>query len=324
MGQQSKIEWTDSSWNPVMGCTPVSPGCDNCYARTMIKRYAGCKGWPENSDDITIFPERLETPFRWKKTRRVFVCSMGDLFHHRVFFDFKAALFGVMAANPQHTFLVLTKRPQKMIDFFVYLLLEEKEDPRLKCAYQLLRYEALYGPKGDSGPIHTQWGPSPEGPWPLPNVWLGVTAENQEMADKRIPLLLKCPAAKHFVSVEPMLEAINLNHWLDPMMTSSNSLEKRTIDWVICGGETGPSARPMHPDWVRSIRDQCQKAEIKFFFKHYGEYRECLPPSEWEREDPRKYNIIESHGAHFVRLGKKQAGRVLDGRTLDEIPEVAK
>lgn len=313
MGQKTKIQWTDSTWNPAVGCTPASPGCDNCYARSMIKRYAGCPGWPGSPGEVTLFPDRLEIPFRWKKPRRIFVCSMSDLFHDDVPVDYVAAVFGVMAANPQHQFMVLTKRPDNMLEFFRWVqichcqtdAMEEIEGPRLECADCLLSYEIEYHPKGDSGPIHCKWGPNLEGPWPLPNVWLGVTAENQEMADERIPLLLQCPAKKHFVSVEPMLGPI------DPTMIRDGSWYDGEgadyydalrgagwwshgdyglrggpkLDWVICGGESGPGARQMDPAWARSLRDQCKSAGISFFMKQMSK-KAPIPDDLMIREIP--------------------------------------
>jgi len=283
----SKIEWTDETWNPVVGCSKVSPGCDNCYAERMAKRqvhmgtphYQGitnCRGW---TGDIGLAADNVrQKPLRWQKPRRIFVCSMGDLFHEGVPFDGIEGLFGIMAACPQHTFQLLTKRPARMKAFF-------DDAPK---AFTSAR------------------------PWPLPNVWLGVTAENQAAADERIPILLDTPAAVRFVSCEPLLGPVDIKPWLVKAIGKTHQLipmsavgkEGIGLGWVICGGESGPGARPMHPDWARSLRDQCVAAGVPFFFKQWGEW------------SPEKY-----HGM-FRRFGKKTAGRLLDGRTWDQFPEV--
>ena len=235
----TKIEWTDETRNPIVGCTKISPGCKHCYAEIMARRLSGMPlqspkysmviyegKWSGN----TFMDETaLEKPFSWKKPRRIFVCSMGDLFHESVPFSWIIEVMFVIRGNPQHTFQILTKRPLRMHEFFT------------ECA---------------SNPFFIDRGD-------LPNLWIGVTAENQEQANKRIPLLLDIPNVKRFVSIEPMIGPISLNsgHLLD--IPSS-------INQVILGGETGPGARPMHPDWVTHIRDQCVEANVPFFFKSWG------------------------------------------------------
>lgn len=258
----TKIEWTQETWNPVTGCTPISPGCAHCYAERMARRLAGRYGYPEapHHFDVTLHPERLDQPLRWKKPRMIFVCSMGDLFHEDVPDDFILQVWQVMFKARRHTFQVLTKRPGRML-----AVVSEFEN--------LLR----------------------EKPVILPNVWLGVTAENQEQADKRIPILLQTPAAVRFVSVEPMLGAVDIERYLlKPSSCSNCGAElplrrktvgpvqpcpncdqymyefKRGIHLVIVGGESGPRARPMHPDWARLLRDQCQAAGVPFFMKQMG------------------------------------------------------
>lgn len=306
----TKIEWATESWNPVTGCTPVSEGCVHCYARRMAQRLAGRFGYPaEYPFAVTAHPERLEEPLQWKKPRRVFVCSMGDLFHRLVSDSYIWQVFNVMRKAQQHTFLVLTKRPQRMLEWFNFI----------KNTVEI-----------------------GEMPWPLPNVWLGVTAENQKRADERIPILLQTPAAVRFASVEPMLGPVDLTKLplgpngygldfeLDALTGWAHGYNENTrnhrvsrndqfgrLDWVICGGETGPSARPMHPNWVRGLRDQCQVAGVPFFFKHHGEWRECEPPDQW---DSANHKTIQAHGTHFVRLDKKAAGRLLDGEQWNEMP----
>ncbi len=466
MGANSKIEWTDSSWNPVSGCTPISPGCAHCYAKCIAERFAGGKAYPDGFA-VTLHPDKLEEPLHWRKPRMVFVCSMGDLFHDDVPDDFIDRVFTMMALCPQHTFQVLTKRVERMQQY-------------------LSNYGGVVSP-GLGASIH----------WPYSHVWLGVTSENQEQADKRIPLLLQTPAAVRFVSIEPLLSPIDLLQWLvggatndgqregisctsrvgeiqcrqgrpdmearrdggrqqdggglilppvsdtqasrnecenrlpdgdvlarwaaeircsgpqdcldgsksfgDPgfygnspqglephkpssgklgigntvgehlTQLSRNSAQEESakgrderfsqvdssrcpenqanvqrqgvaaiknsgdvrdnaiggilyppsselgtyprLDWVIVGGETGPGARPMHPDWARSLRDQCQAAGVPFFFKSWGE---------WWPSGPR---IVEN--AHMVmfgndpmyRVGKKAAGHLLDGVEWRQTPQ---
>jgi protein gp37 len=307
---KSKIEWTDRVWNPVTGCTKISPGCDNCYAERMAHRLAHIEGSgygtgvdspnPEGAFNVKLRPERIEQPLRWKKPSKIFVCSMGDLFHDKVPFNFINDCFFEMEKASQHIFLVLTKRPKRMAKFF--------------------------------GRVH-------DINWPYKNVWLGVTAENQQMANERIPILLQIPAVVRFVSVEPMLGPVNLMGIPFDRHTTMNVLEGcgistkspcqsipnawcNKLDWVICGGESGPGARPMHPDWARGLRDQCQAAGVPFFFKQWGEwaYPNQMPDD--------TYMNIEQFGNGVgisdapLKVGKKRAGRLLDGRTWDEFPLV--
>lgn len=301
MGAVSKIEWTDSTWSPVTGCTKVSEGCDHCYAETIAHRFAGTKAYP-NGFDVTLRPERLDQPLRWKRPRKVFVNSMSDLFHEDVPDDYIARVFAVMALAPQHTFQVLTKRPGRMRSLL------SSED--FKSAVFLAtegRFEGYF-------------------PWPLPNVWLGTSVENQKWADVRIPLLLDTPTAVRFLSCEPLLGPVELSPWL--------------LDWVICGGESGPGARPMHPDWARSLRDQCQATTVPFHFKQWGEWglqgdstRQCFIWPDGSTQDARGLYSSPITGAlipteiptrpgwiHMVRCGKRTAGRELDGQTWDEYP----
>jgi len=230
----TKIEWTHRegttgvTWNPITGCTKISEGCKRCYAERMSKRLAGRFGYP--ADDpfrVTVHRDKLDTPFGWRKPRTVFVCSMGDLFHKDVHLSTQVNVWRTMAHTPQHTYIVLTKRADRMAS--------------------ALR------------PLSQTFGT-------LPNVWLGVTAENQQRANERIPLLLQAPAAVRFVSVEPMLGPVDLRWYLG----TGEMLSSHYLDWVIVGGESGPDARPMHPDWARGVRDQCVAAGVPFFFKQWG------------------------------------------------------
>ncbi|MCP4678083.1 MAG: phage Gp37/Gp68 family protein [Deltaproteobacteria bacterium] len=325
MGNKSKIEWCDATWNPVVGCTPISPGCTHCYAERMAHR-----------------SHMLERPFRWKRPRRIFVCSMSDLFHEAVPFEFIAAVFGVMAANLQHTFMVLTKRADRMLEFFEWLITckEWLHSPGDGPA-QLRQRVRSHLPRRTSmmiqmEPPNDSFGPQTPTPWPLPNVWLGVTTENQAMADKRIPVLLQCPAAGRFVNCEPLLGSIDISYLpVDQCLHNRGPVGGRRLigglDWVIVGGESGPGARSMHPSWVRSIRDQCVEAGVPFMFKQWGEWLpdDQVDSSEWvfKQGHPgapswaiNKPVCHISPGLHAFCVGKKRAGRELDGRTWDEFP----
>lgn len=243
----TKIEWCDEVWNPVTGCSPVSAGCQNCYAARMAQRLKGRCGYP--ADDpfrVTVHQDKAEMPIKWKEPRRIFVCSMGDLFHHDVFDSDIARVFAAMAEAYWHTFLVLTKRPERMAD--------------LVPSLHLLMTKSFVNFRDYTKPV---------GPWPLPNVWLGVTTENQKSAYQRIPLLLQTPAAVRFVSVEPMLEEINLTGNPEKEIWPwAEALEQgQGIDWVICGAESGQKRRPCDLKWIRSLRDQCQEAGVPFFLK---------------------------------------------------------
>ena len=220
------IGWCTETWNPITGCSLVSEGCRHCYALRMAMRLAGRFGYP--ADDpfrVTFHPDRLDQPIKWKKPRRVFVCSMGDLFHEDVQPEWIARVWDVMFDCPQHTFLVLTKRPERM---------------RLFAEW----FDRVQGRR-----------------FVYPNVWLGVTVENQWAADERIPILLDAPAAHRFVSCEPLLGRVDLGRYVGWFGEQSG------IDWVIAGGESGPGARPSNPDWFRSLRDQCQVVATPFYLK---------------------------------------------------------
>lgn len=292
---RTKIEWTKSedgasgySWNPVVGCTRVSAGCEHCYAERQARRIAmmwmnrGLSGFDRYyrlianfwSDDVmrwhwngkvSLFPERLDMPMQWKnRPRRVFVCSMSDLFHPKVPDEFIAQVFATMILCPQHTFLVLSKRPERMRDV-------------LEALYDDSTWERLvnhgaskYGGRSVSS-IHREK--------PFHNVWLGVSCENQETADERIPLLLQIPAPIRFVSAEPLLGPVDLTKVIgqdglgrDALRVddSFSGIVERHLDWVIVGGESGVRARPCEIDWVRSIVQQCHAASVACFVKQLG------------------------------------------------------
>jgi protein gp37 len=256
------IEWTDTVWNPTTGCDRVSPGCDNCYAMTMARRLKGMgsekyqrDGDPRTSGPgfgVSIHPATLSEPLRWRKPRRVFVNSMSDLFHDDIPQSFLAQVFAVMARTPQHTYQVLTKRHGRMRS-----LLNTGA-----FAWQVQQTAERADPDFDD----------PPGWWPLPNVWLGVSVEDQKRADLRIPALLDTPAAVRFLSCEPLLGPVSIwEHLSNP--SNRRRLSGRPLphlDWVIIGGESGPGARRMELDWAQSLVDQCQAAAIAPFVKQLG------------------------------------------------------
>ena len=238
---KTKIEWSEAVWNPVTGCDQVSPGCANCYVKTFAERWRGVAGHPyERGFDLQLRPDRLQAPLSWKKPRTIFVNSMSDLFHPDIPPEYLDRVFATMTEAAQHTFQVLTKRPERAAE------------------------------------LADRWA------WP-PNVWLGVSVENQRWTS-RIEILRTIPAAVRFLSCEPLLAPLDLGGLVD-------------VDWVIVGGESGAGARPMAAEWARSIRDQCVAAGVAHFFKQWGDF-----------------------DAAGVRRGKKAAGRTRDGRIWSETP----
>jgi len=316
VGANTKIEWTDATWSPVTGCTKVSPGCDHCYAETLAERFRGTPGhYYERGFDVQLRPEKLDQPLRWRRPRRIFVNSMSDLFHEKVPDEYIARVWATMAwAAPHgHTFQVLTKRHGRMRS-----LLSGDYFRRL-FDVEWCNVSEWWGRAWDDRVDlpHLNDGP-------LPNVWLGVSAENQQWAEIRGHALRQTPAAVRFFSCEPLLGPVDLiNGLADSWLTG--------VDWVIVGGESGRGARPMHPDWARSLRDQCQAAGVPFLFKQWGEWapsyqlrsERAIPPDPRVREE----RVVEvgTGGSGVIRLhrvGKKAAGRELDGRTWDEFPQV--
>lgn len=301
----SKIEWTQETWNFIVGCTMVSPGCQNCYAMRMAWRlmhnqatadkYAETARKTEGgkiqwTGKINIDEDRLTYPLTVKKPTIFFVNSMSDLFHEDVPFVTIDRAFDYMNAADWHTFQVLTKRADIMLKWFKW-----------KEAGNGFKFEE----------------------WPLQNVWIGVTAENQQAADERIPLLLQVSAAVRFVSCEPLLGEIDFEKVPTSSLQGKDNVFRKInyIDWVIAGGESGPNARPMHPDWVKQIRNQCKAAGIPFFFKQWGEWApihelSCNKPGikgkQWFNFDPE---------TSVCRVGKKMAGRLLDGIIYNEFPK---
>jgi protein gp37 len=279
MSSASNIEWTDATWNPVRGCVKVSPGCAHCYAETFAERWRGVKGHPyEQGFDLRLVPEKLTEPFSWKKPRRVFVNSMSDLFQDGVPDEYIVRAFAVMESCPQHTFQVLTKRPERMRALLSH--------PHFPGYVRKFGYDWL-------GPKRYQ----ERGPHWRNNVWLGVSVENQHFADERIPLLLQTPAAVRFISAEPLLDLIDITPWLTQpgaCIYPRPGQPTRGLDWVIIGGESGPDARPFDIEWARSIVKQSQAAGVPVFVKQLGAHvrgslKGCLvdrwemPNGEWRQ-----------------------------------------
>jgi protein gp37 len=313
MASKSNIEWTGHTWNPFAGCAVLSPGCTNCYAMKMAARLdamgqALYKGLTKQTKAGAVWrgtvranPDALLAPLKRKKPTTYFVNSMSDLFYEKFSDELIDRVFAVMALCPQHTFQVLTKRAERMREY----VFDGHLRPRLTAARRVNLLRGIGC--GD---------PDAELQWPLPNVWLGVSTERQQEADQRIPHLLQTPAAVRFISAEPLLGPLTISY-----------LEWARLDWVIVGGESGPHARPMHPDWVRSLRDQCEAVGVPFFFKQHGEWLSCTDDNgqisyggdrvhTWGGPD------IGGDGACY-RVGKKAAGRLLDGIEHNAMPKVA-
>jgi protein gp37 len=234
MSDKTKIPWTDATWNTVVGCSKVSPGCEHCCAEKLLASrlkhmplYGEATRDGRLTGEAVLLPDRLDQPLRWKRARKIFVNDLGDTFHPTVPLWFIDSIFRVIESCPQHTFQILTKRPARMQWYL---------SNRLK---------------------------------PLPNLWLGVTCENQFRANQRISLLLQCPAAVRFVSAEPLLESVDFTRWIvDPCDCLVPYQEG--LDWIIVGGESGPKARPCDVEWIRSIRDQCEGTGTRCFVKQLG------------------------------------------------------
>lgn len=297
----TSIQWTERVWNPLRGCSRISPGCEHCYAEGIAVRFSGPglpfegyatrgKGWTRK---VSLLTDKLIEPMRWKTPSTIFVNSMSDLFHEAVPFEDIAAIFGVMAACPQHTFQVLTKRADRMLEFFAWVA-------QLGCDPWTEVHAAALSLEDGDGDVHTRSPQASGRPWPLPNVHLGVSIENQRYAELRIALLLRCPAAVRWVSAEPLLGPLNLRQiavvdgrytHVEVYVDALHGTEWRAatgrnhptahadagapercprLDWVVCGGESGRGARPFDLGWARAIRDDCAAAGVPFFMKQLG------------------------------------------------------
>jgi protein gp37 len=269
MADNTKIQWTEATWSPVTGCTRTSSGCLKCYIdRTPPFRMAGRKF---NSPDIggttgvILHPDRLTAPMRWRKPRRIFVCSLADLFHQDVPGQFIAEVFAVMALSPQHTYQVLTKRHARLRS----LLSGEPFRTAVEVAINRFADDPAFPlGKDDRRRIQaSESGGAWPWTWPLPNVWVGVSAEDQEWADVRIPALLDTPAAVRWVSAEPLLGPISLRReWIGGPANGYGP----AVQWLVAGGESGPNARWCDPDWIRSLVDQCRDGVTAPFVKQLG------------------------------------------------------
>lgn len=330
--KQHPIGWLNmpgykpETWNPIVGCSKVSPGCQNCYALTMAKRLAGMERatgrinyratlMPDKNNIQTewnghtfLVNEAFSKPASWKSPRIVFVNSMGDIFHEGHLYEWIDAVFTVMSDYDQHIYILLTKRPEKMLKFWQWKRDQHGVDWR-----------------------------------PKDNIWIGVTAENHEQANKRIPILLQIPAAKRFVSIEPMLGPVDLTRLEEGISLTQDVLNGKAhslgevysggtkLDWVICGGETGPKARPMNQNWAIELKNQCKEANVPFFFKQWGEWEPRNVGSFALQNDPRseKYPLRKVPYAdnpfefsNVSKVGRKNAGNLLDGQQHQEWPEI--
>lgn len=336
----TKIQWTEETWNPIAGCSVVSPGCTNCYAmRRQAPRLAANPQTPQYHGTIqktkagAVWSGKIGIagggtflkPLRTRKPTMWFVNSMSDLFHENVPDEVIDRVFAVMALCPQHTFQVLTKRPKRMREYLSdkaarIRVLQDGVDRALAAAG--IRWN------GDWADRHSQ-AIAGATRWPLPNVWLGVSVEDQTRADERIPDLLATPAAIRFISAEPLLGSVDLtslctgHHFINalsgmkyhdaPEGVHSATDRGPHLDWIIVGGESGNGARPMHPDWAREIRDQCASAGVAFFFKQWGNH---LPGGQM-MADGRPWAPI---GGNTLHATKALAGRFLDGVEHNAMP----
>jgi protein gp37 len=390
MADGTKIEWTDATWNPITGCQIVSAGCKNCYAmriagtrlrnhptRTGLTRQ-NATGKPVWNGEVRFNKAALLEPLKWTRPRKIFVCAHADLFYEAVPDEWINSVFAIMALTPQHTYQVLTKRPERMRE---YMRSDGLIDRLIEAACKI---DSARG---------ASWATDVylkliDG-LPLPNVWLGTSVEDQATAEERIPILLDTPAALRWISAEPLLGSVDLEPWLpwpdptlgdDPAEVNGKSwgcqecdstcrdcptsravyqcdegpigedgcptwvaCERVTLDWIVVGGESGAGARPMHPSWARSIRDQCAAATVPFLFKQWGAWGHARP----EPAGTPGHYAIASAGPHsdswpqavtpvayyprpidlfggatvLKAIGKKIAGRLLDGVEHNGFPE---
>jgi protein gp37 len=334
MAETSTIEWTDATWNPITGCTLVSEGCRHCYAATLaatrLKNHPSrsglarinAAGEAKFTGEVRLNEDWLDQPLCWRGPRMIFVCAHGDLFHEAVPDEWIDRVFAVMALAPRHTFQVLTKRPERARAYF------DGRRANFGRASEVLADMDNYLSAGDHQDAVDLLDVSAATGKPMPNVWLGTSVEDQSTADARIPHLLATPAAVRFVSAEPLLGPVLLDDMCDGVKfvdalggkwwhdSEPPHIEcgKPRLDWVIVGGESGKHARPMHPKWARSLRDQCVSTGVPFFFKQWGEW-----VSVSEVEGPGDHFRFPD-GATVRRTGKALAGRTLDGQLWDQMP----
>lgn len=315
MADKTHIEWTDATWNPVTGCTKVSAGCKHCYAERDWARLSAnptTRYYGRAFTDVQCHSDVLDLPLRWKRPRRIFVNSMSDLFHPDVPDEFIAAVFRTMAWAHQHQFQVLTKRPERM--------------------QRLLSDDEFQDSVTDNAHECADW------PWPLANVWLGVSVEDQAAAAERIPPLLQTPAAVRWISAEPLLGPVDIGPYMpNPLWNNLPSWKEPELDWVVAGGESGPNARPMSIQWARGLRDQCVSAGVPFLFKQWGEFapaglHRSGTPGRFAFGDPAPFVTVDEYPREFSafgakcrleRVGKKAAGRLLDGVEHNGYPETS-
>lgn len=361
MGDKTAIAWTDATWNPIVGCSRVSEGCRHCYAEKIAARFSG-PGQPYHglavhtksgearwTGKVRVIPERLTDPLRWMRPRRIFVNSMSDLFHEGLTDTAIAEVFTVMASAPQHTFQILTKRPERMRDlvtrlqYIQGLQLVQTKDGR---SHLLITARAIFREDFqralDAGAVRYAPGQEhkPASRWDPPNVWLGVSAEDQATADARIPLLLQTPAAVRFVSAEPLLGSVDLKKLRSPFYETPGGTGREVypldglmaipdcdwevprLDWLIVGGESGPGARPCDLAWIRSLVAQCRAAGTPVFVKQLG----SRPIGEWGPNPP-TYHLTDttvSPWCDSVELSRTKGGvwKLVDrkGGAMDEWP----
>ncbi|MEJ7804609.1 MAG: phage Gp37/Gp68 family protein [Telluria sp.] len=362
MAAETHIEWTrgddgsnGATWNPITGCSVISAGCRRCYAMTLAgtrlahtPSRAGLtqqtSAGPVWTGQVRFNAQWLGQPLQWKRPRRIFVCAHGDLFHENVPDAWIDRIFAVMALAPQHTFMVLTKRSERMRRYFAEVSFDR----------------IIASCRGDEGislvPRHTMqaiehhFGMHPESSlrfrriiWPLPNVWVGVSAEHQEAADARIPDLLQVPVAVRWVSAEPLLGPISFRwapyaheaasetyrQYLERQGGANEYEALRMLDWIVVGGESGDGARPMNPAWALSLKDQCKAANVPFFFKQWGAHcggtgQASMFVHLCNGESPAgdRHTVEWPDGYISQPMGKKRAGRLLFGQTYDQMPHI--
>ncbi len=372
MGDKSKIEWLagGATWNPIRArrksdgkkgwaCVRVSPGCEHCYSEKQnvqcgtnpTRHGTGLKYTVPALQQVELFldEQTLLQPLSWRKGRMIFPCSMTDWMADFVPDEWRDKMLAVMACARQHTFLALTKRADRQL---AYLTVPDRRAMIAREANAMMRAscrgmeDALASvftwsrlEHGAPGEYANYLAGITDRSWPLPNLWLGVSAEDQPRADERIPLLRQTPAAVRWVSGEPLLGAIDFRSWLNLTCCNGHLQPSREqvsceiddcceafnrdplLHWIVAGGESGPGARPMQPNWARSLRDQCQAAGVPFFFKQWGEWAP-LNQTKAERSSRRMLHRFEN-GAEVFKLGKAIAGRLLDGKEWSEYPKVA-